>query len=383
MEQPIPIYTGQDFYVPQFEIKVKQKNLAAEAVRDILRVTYRDNLKELDSFEITINNWDDEQPTFEDAKSRTFKYSDRELFDPGNRVEIKMGYFGQDSMRLMIRGEITDLRPSFPASGGPTLVISGVNLLHQLRRKQESDRYENLTDQQIAERIGQRLNVRIETPADAGANETSYEYLFQDNTYDIVFLMERARRIGYDLYVKEGGQNGRSRESTLVFGPSTSEQRVTYELIYGASLIEFTPTLTTANQVGKVIVRSWDRSRKRKIEGTATRDQLRTRGVGRRGRQAVLEQSFGDREEVITDKPVESNAEARTLARETLEDISKDMIKGSGSTVGLPDLRAGSVVHISGLGDRFSGRYFVTATTHTIDDSGYKTQFECRREELE
>jgi phage protein D len=50
--------------------------------------------------------------------------------------------------------------------------------------------------------------------------------------------------------------------------------------------------------------------------------------------------------------------------------------------VGLPDLRAGSVVYIDGLGERFSGRYFVTSTTHAISDSGYTTQFECRREEV-
>jgi phage protein D len=50
--------------------------------------------------------------------------------------------------------------------------------------------------------------------------------------------------------------------------------------------------------------------------------------------------------------------------------------------VGLPDLRTGCVVQISGVGKRFSGRYFVTGTTHTIGDGGYTTRFECRREEL-
>jgi phage protein D len=59
------------------------------------------------------------------------------------------------------------------------------------------------------------------------------------------------------------------------------------------------------------------------------------------------------------------------------------MLMGTGSTVGLPDLRASSVVYLDGLGKRFSGRYFVTGTTHTIGDSGYTTQFECRREDIQ
>jgi phage protein D len=104
--------------------------------------------------------------------------------------------------------------------------------------------------------------------------------------------------------------------------------------------------------------------------------------VGSRGGESTIEQSFNQRKEIVVDRPIHSKKEAETLALETLERISKDMVKGTGSTVGLPDLRAGSVVMMGGLGTRFSGRYFVTSTTHAISDSGYTTQFECRREEL-
>ena len=62
--------------------------------------------------------------------------------------------------------------------------------------------------------------------------------------------------------------------------------------------------------------------------------------------------------------------------------FAKDLVTGTGSVVGLPDLRSGGVLMITGLGKRFSGRYFVTNTTHAIGDSGYTTQFACRREEL-
>jgi phage protein D len=57
------------------------------------------------------------------------------------------------------------------------------------------------------------------------------------------------------------------------------------------------------------------------------------------------------------------------------------MVKGTGSTVGLPDLRAGGVIELLGMGRRFSGTYFIVSTTHAIADGGYTTNFECRREE--
>jgi uncharacterized protein len=383
--QAIPIHDGQDFYVPSFEVRVQGRTLDRGVVRDILQVTYKDSLDQIDSFEISINNWD--------AARRTYKYSDEHLFDPGRQVELRMGYFGGAGLRLMLTGEITSLRPSFPASGPSTLAVSGLNVLHRLRRKQESCAYENLTDSQIARRIGARLNVRMITDEDADELETPYPYLFQNNQYDIVYLMQRARRIGYDLFAVERDQGGQTSEAAVYFGRSHAIQRVTYRLHYGSiegrgddlrfpSMIQFQPDLTTANQVGEVTVRGWDAVRKRKIEATATRRDLATRGVGRRADQRVIEQSFNQRKEIIATRPIASEQEARRMAIETLEQIAKDMIKGSGSTVGLPDLRAGSVLMIGGLGERFSGRYFVTGTTHTIGDNGYTTQFECRREEL-
>jgi phage protein D len=374
MTEPIPIYQGQDFYVPYFEVKLQNRPLKQDVVRDVIQVTYKDNVKSIDSFDITINNWD--------AEKLTFKYSDTGLFDPHKRLELWMGYYGKDRLRLMLTGEITALRPTFPASGPPTLSISGQNLLHRLRGKQESHAYENRTDSEIARQIGGRLSMRVRTDPAAAATEERYKYLYQHNEYDIIYLMKRAQRIGYDLFIEENGENGQAKDSTLCFLPSVNLRRKIYKLTYGRSLIQFQPSLSTANQVGKVRYQGWDHENKKKIEYTAQRSDIATKGVGTEGGQSSIDQSFRDREEVITTQPVLSEQEAKTLATETLERIAKEMVTGTGSTVGLPDLRAGSIIEIDGLGTRFSGRYFVTATTHAIGDSGYTTQFECRLEEL-
>jgi phage protein D len=362
VQQAIPIYQGQDFYVPAFQVKLRGRPVGQDVIRDVIQVSYKDSLDNIDSFELTVNNWD--------AEKKAFKYSDTSLFDPGTELSLEMGYHGSAGMQLMLTGEITSLRPTFPASGQPTLAVSGLNLLHRFRKKQETHVYEKMTDSEIARQIAGRLGVTpITSPSPAG--EERHTYLIQDNRYDIIFLLERARRIGYELLVQEtGGQ------SSLYFGPSINVRQLTYQLTYGRSLIQFQPDLTTANQVAKVTVEGWDAVKKQKIKVTVDRSQLAIKS------QPVSQNAFADREEVITDKPVNSVQEAQTLARETLERNAKDMIKASGSTVGLPDLRTGSIMVIDGLGQRFSGRYFVTATTHAIGSSGYVTQFECRREEL-
>jgi len=369
MSAVVPIYEGQDFYIPTFEVKLRGRPLGLDVVRDITQVTYRDNIDEIDGFELTVNNWD--------AERRIFKYSDEDLFDPGKELELWLGYHGPDRLTLMIKGEITSLKPTFPSGGQPTLAVTGLNLLHRFRRKQVSKAYEAMSDSQIAQEIGTRLNVTIETPGEN--EEEQHGYLFQDNQYDIVFLINRARRIGYDVFVLESGENGSSEEPALYFGPSLDAGDVTYELTFGRSLIQFQPTLSTARQVGKVTVRGWDAVKGEKLEASATRAEV----TGEADASAEMKRAFGEREEVITNRPIASLQEAQTLATETLRRMVKDMVQASGSTVGLPSLRAGSVLAIDGVGSRFGGRYFVTQTTHTIGDGGYTTQFECRREELE
>ena len=369
-DDPIDIYTGSDFYVPNFEVKIDGKKQGKDVVRDILQASYKDDVESIDSFELTVNNWD--------AQTRSFKYSDERRFDPGAKLELWMGYFGKGAMRLMLRGEITSLRPTFPASGQPTLAVSGLNVLHRFRKEQGTYAYENKRDSEIAREIGARLKVPVNVNKDAAAAETPNVYLMQYNQYDVLFLLQRARALGYDLVVVE---DPATKQPSLYFGPSDDVHKVSYRLAYGKTLTQFQPTLTTAHQVGQVVVRGWDPVRKKAIEATAKRGELKTGSQKKKADEDALAEGFNERQEIVATTPVRNEQEAKQLALATLERIAKDMIKGSGSVVGLPDLRAGTVLVIEGLGERFSGRYFVTGTTHTTGGGGYTTEFECRREE--
>jgi hypothetical protein len=112
------IYTGHDFYVPYFEVKLQKQKLPKEVINDVTNLTYKDSLTDVDSFELTINNWD--------AEHRWFKYiegDNKEKFFPGQDVEVYMGYIyeGKKETERMLYGEITTLEPDFPGSGAPTL----------------------------------------------------------------------------------------------------------------------------------------------------------------------------------------------------------------------------------------------------------------------
>ena len=186
--EAVPLYAGNDFYVPRFEVSIGDHPQPGDVVRDVMQVSYKDNTEEIDGFELTINNWD--------AETRKFKYSDKNLFNPGQKVEIRMGYLGKGGggLKTMVRGEITGLKPSFPSSGQPTLAVSGLNVLNKFRGEQKSARYENKTISQIAAEVCKRLPVTF-LPPEVPLFETPRPLVIQDNAYDLVFLMALCARL--------------------------------------------------------------------------------------------------------------------------------------------------------------------------------------------
>ena len=82
-------------------------------------------------------------------------------------------------------------------------------------------------------------------------------------------------------------------------------------------------------------------------------------------------------------RPVSSQAEADQIARGLFNRMALELIAGEGACNGRADLRAGTVIGLSGLGKRFSGSYYVTRAIHRyIADRGYETRFRVRRTAL-
>jgi phage protein D len=383
------IYKKRDIRIPHFEVKVRGKDLKSEISHDIVSVRYSDSVDKIDSFELTVNNWD--------AKTRDFKYTGpgrtagerNSQFDPGSPVELFMGYRtltnGQaDPLDLMLAGVITSIAPSFPAAGQPTMKVSAQNALRQLMDKQKTRAFEGKTDSKIAEDIATEgawkiggLEVKLRT---APKDEVTLDHILQNNLFDIAFLLQRAYAIGYDLVLEKEG-SGSDTKLFIYFGPSKARPRHKYLLEWGRSLIQFDPTLTTTRQVTKVTVRYWDGVKKKVETVSADRSDLSTKGLPDAEMQKRVETAFAENEELICDKPFRNKQAAKKHAVAVLADIDKRFVTAKGSTFGTPGLRAGNAIQVDGLGSIFSGHYYLTSTTHTIGAAGYVTEFECRLEE--
>ncbi len=357
---------AQDFYRPEFEVKLDGSPLRGERLHAIAGLRMRDELEAFDVFSIELHNWD--------AARRAFPLSDGDDWLPGKTVQIAMGYRGaKGGLKTMIAGEIESLTPVFPARGTPKLIVRGRNALAKFTYKHASRVFEEQSDQDIAKTIAGEAGVSL----DARLEGEAMKQLLRVNCNDLVFLMERARRQGGELCVDTRGED----PAKLYLGPSKLLGAAPLTLTYGRDLTEFQPTLDATAQVEKVTVRGWHPYDKQSIEATVERGQATVRLGELHGATAKLSKSVKGREEVLVDLPVASMEEARRVATGVMDRILKRCLTGQGRCLGLPEIRAGRALDLQGLGARYSGRYLVTASEHVIGEDGYQTRFTCRREE--
>lgn len=384
------------FYVPRFQVKIAGANLPRDVLYDVRSLRYEDSIDAIDSFQMEVNNWDEVNREFRYIGSETSseleegdpKYTQRTLFEPcGKEVELLLGY--GDHMVTMLKGHFTTMKPTF-SDGPATLTVTGLNVLHQLRRKQYTTTWTDKKDSEIAQDLANRTDngkkrfpLPIVIDQNAMQNEKPVPMVTQRNQYDIDFLFQRARTCGYVLFIQEADQNA-NRQRQLYFGPSRAGmisglRDVEFRLTWGRSMMEFNPKITTANQVRSVTVRGWNRQRKEVITRTVDLDDQRL--SVNQDLHRILN-ACDPHEEIVVDEPIFTNCQARERAIAILRDQTKQIVTADGvRVVGLPDLRAGQVVTIDGVGARLSGEYFITRTTHTFDDNGYLTTFDCRREQ--
>jgi len=387
-----------DFYVPGYRVLLKGKQ-QPHLEQDIISLTYNDSLTAVDSVDMVVNNWDPGDPVPNLAVKGKFRYSDSPVFEPWQEIEVSMGYFrkGQDQLKLMLLGEIVTMAPNFPASGPSTLNVRALNLMHQFRTQQKTLVFRDLKDTEIAQKIiadiatdlkGKLANLKLKMDdkevAENLKKEEKRPFLEMHNQYPIVFLMQRARDIGYDLTIEDVvDQKTATRTVTFHYRLSGDVLRPVYTLEWGKSLISFQPTLQTARQVNAVTVKGWNVQTKQPIEATATRAELsKADRVVAPEDLAVTETSLAQKTEVIVDRGFKDPKEAKDVALKTLRQIAQGLVEAKGKTIGLPDLHAGSKIEIKGLG-RFDGTYQVTSTTHTLGDGGYTTDFSARMEAKE
>jgi phage protein D len=290
-----------------------------------------------------------------------------------------------DTLRVGVDVRVETARPSRPGTvftgevvgfesirekGGTKVVIRAFNRMHRLTRGRKSRTFEDVSDAQIVARIAEENGLSakvVPEPVDR------YGQVFQHNQTDLEFLLQRASRIGYEVFV-EG--------TTLHFTkPEEASPLVLSEKRKDADvrLREFRPRLSSTATVQAVVVRGWDPVTKKEIVGRATaRTILLTRGADD---PTLL---FGRTVDLPTDLSLDSQHKVDAAALAELAARSATLLSGEAACVGDPGLKPGALVVLEGANARFGGKYYVVGCTHRVShaskgDGGYVTLLRVRR----
>lgn len=346
-----------DTLAPECSVKVNGAPLPMEALADLIGLSLLEDVDAASMFTFTLSGWD--------TVEMKAKWIDDPLFREGNPVEIGLGY--RDKTPPLMTGEITGVEPSFRLAQAPTLTLRGHDRRHRLMRARRTRTFTNQKDSDIASRLASEAGLKPDVQ-DSGV---TLPYVLQHNQTDLEFLAQRARRIGYEIMVQD---------RTLRFGPRRTDEAPVLTLHREVGLLEFLPRLSTLGQVSELEVRGWSAQDKAEVIGRASlSDAPRAMGGWRTG-PASVQQAFEPPVSARVVEPVHGQEEADQLARRGLAEMALGHIRAEGLSIGEPRLRAGTVVQIEGLGERFSGPYYLTSVEHRFGrNKGYRTAFSARR----
>ncbi|NLF02228.1 MAG: VgrG-related protein [Anaerolineales bacterium] len=280
----------------------------------------------------------------------------------------------------LIIGEITAVEPVFSEDGRSVLRVRGYDRAHRLTRGKKTRTYGDanptgagISEDQIVKKVVQEAGLQATVDA-SGLTGLKYHYVMQHNQTDLEFLWSRARLYGYQVYVED---------KTLYFQKADAHRGSTSQapapLEWGESLASFEPRLTLMHQVDRAVTTGWDPATKQAIEGTNNSDASKTIpavGLGKKG-SALAKQAFGGAaDEVVVDHPVLTVDQARAIAAARFAEAESTFIQAEGvCRQGDPRLIAGRLVKIQGVGERFSGDYYVTEARHVYSKGRYRVTF--------
>jgi phage protein D len=359
-------------YIPDFSIKMKGKAVETFSLGsniDIVSVSLTESTNSADRLQISVR---DRHPTLARfPNGEELRWMDSDQFKEGSDIEVEMGYVQYRPLTFI--GEIFAIAMDYPTSGVPTLAVEAHSLYARLQRKRTSKPFVSKRDGDIVRQIAAIFDLTAEVD---DTNPVHEIVPFPAGTTYARILEDRAARLNYEVGVKQ---------RTLFFQKprylvSTS---ATLTLTWGETLLSFSPRLTTANMPTAVAQRSPQTARggdkTQPLVSEVRAADLPSR-LGSRSGPVIAQEIFGDNVLTLQEHNIASTEEGQSVVQAKLQAEALKFVEGNGATIGNPDLVSRQVIELKGLGQKFSGKYYVTSTTHTIDAGGYRTRFTAKRD---
>lgn len=336
------IQTARSADLVTFNIMVDGEELSA--VNQVLSISVEKEINRIPWAKIILLDGD---PTQQD-----FVLSNEAYFVPGKEIEIKAGYHSDDE--TIFKGIV--IRHNLKIRNDKTqLIVECRDKAVKLTLGRKSKYFYDSKDSDILEQI------IADSGVDNDIEATSVEHpeMVQYRLSDWDFCVTRAQANGKVCVVDDG------KMSVLAPDFRQSEKAT---LVYGATILDFDAEIDARNQFANVSSYGWDSANQDVLELEATPVNVQLNGNIQPEELASvinvekLELRDGSGS---TDASLQAWADAKDLFNR----LSK--VRGRVKFQGMPEVKPNTTIALSGVGDRFNGKAFVSAVRHEIAEGNW------------
>lgn len=347
----------------------------------VLQWEFTDKSRGADKGKLTLDNSD-------------MTLADHEAFAPGARMFVQWGY--AHSIYPTRNFSVEKIKFSKKVE-----VEGTVSAARAFIGQQRTRTFENATEFEVAEEVARSLGFVSTRSRDIEQGDVVVERrgITQAGETDMAFLQRLARQVGATMYV--AGDVFHFHERRLGRQPALTFTYFADQVghIIGDPDIEH----TVQGRPGRVTRRGRSPRQRRDVQGDASNREDRNRPT--LGQELCVSdpqgldwpsiaRDLGIEEDEITQSTLppqqeaqsdvsastaETDERATSQAQQRFRSGERSSIKMSLTLIGNPEVRADGTIRVEGLGEKYSGNWYVEEAVHTVSSSGYQTKVKLQR----
>lgn len=288
-----------------------------------------------------------------------FPLSNKEDFLPGAEIEIAAGYKGENA--LIFKGLVIKHAIKLQGSGSTFLTV---DCRHNAVRTTKARKNKIFTEQKDSD-IFSALLQPYSIQADVEDTTVEYKEMVQYNCTDWDMIVSRAEANSM-LVITDA-------DKLKIAKPELSGESV-MELRFGSNLLEFDAEMDARYQFGTVKASGWDIANQGPVEAEGQPPA----GLQQQGNVTNDDLSDKTGEDTIDIKmsALSTEPELKAWAESLHMKSALSKIRGRAKCQGSDKLKPGVIVDMQGIGERFSGKAFVSAVRHEINQGNWMTDIE-------
>jgi Rhs element Vgr protein len=294
-----------------------------------------------------------------DVSKQDFAMSNQDFFKPGKNLEIDLGY--ESKVENVFKGVVVKISIKIRRSNASYLEVFCKHPAVKLTTKKKNLSFYNVNDKEAITQILESAKIKHSLN---GLTDFTHTQLVQYESSSWDFMLSRIDANGSLILF--------DNEKLTVATPSMDGTEV-MKCEYGANVINFDALLDSESQFSKVESRSWS---------PADQDIFLSQG-NQDFKNQIGNIGSAELADVLNDEPYMLQHTGNVSMEELGQWAKSKSVKNELSKIlgfvgirGNSSIYPGKIIELSGFGDRFSGKAYVTGVRHEITQGNWTSQIQ-------